>query len=446
MGRLVAAALLLTTLLLAHAAEKPGTPINIQNLECGSRWRVELLNAEGDWQGDVNFELLGADRLLYVLDLQDTTKDVSLAEISLQATQPDKSILSMTLSLPLCNEQLCVQPYYFMRTAPGMMEALSSAVALGLARLTVHLADADSSRLGGEILLDCGSLPREASHMASLDSSEPQKAKITCPLPQSPVAYEIPLGCTQVQDKLKERCGLTPQAVALASGFLYDSEAQLGAGFGAGLSMCLPEGCKPCDMALDAVQVISMDTQGNFEVAAEKAPVVGDLLTEAELLEALPEDKPATDKAPCHPACTQPGFGVLYDIPRTCDHFSDRAAVACGVSMVDLASAAAGLRSGGFTGFGPGASVCLPDSCDPCAPSAEFDDALEVGVESAALHERTAEEQEGAEIEFDVSQDSEGAYGDMAELQQASAEDLLADEHDGAQGRIGALLHMVGVQ
>ena len=108
--------------------------------------------------------------------------------------------------------------------------------------------------------------------------------------------------------------------------------------------------------------------------------------------------------------------------------------------MVDLASAAAGLRSSGFTGFGPGASVCLPDSCDPCEPSSEFDDVVEVedGMNAAALHERTAEEQSG--VEFEGEDD----------WQQASALDLLADEHGEVQGRVSSsrrsLLHMVGLQ
>lgn len=69
-----------------------------------------------------------------------------------------------------------------------------------------------------------------------------------------------------MQERLQTHCGLSPQAVALASGFLYSAESQAAAGFGPGLSVCLPEGCKPCEVEAMAMKTIQMRSDGHFQV------------------------------------------------------------------------------------------------------------------------------------------------------------------------------------
>ena len=44
-----------------------------------------------------------------------------------------------------------------------------------------------------------------------------------------------------LQERLQAHCGLSPQSVALASGFLFSSNSQPLAGFGVGYSICVPE-------------------------------------------------------------------------------------------------------------------------------------------------------------------------------------------------------------
>ena len=47
------------------------------------------------------------------------------------------------------------------------------------------------------------------------------------------------------QERLQAHCGLSPQSVALASGFLFSANSQPSAGFGVGYSMCIPEVLTP---------------------------------------------------------------------------------------------------------------------------------------------------------------------------------------------------------
>ena len=136
---------------------------------------------------------------------------------------------------------------------------------------------------------------RALSHAApaALEAEDPELGTdVFCPLPQAPKAYTIPEGCHGVQvrfrsslssaqscqastyvlfafvawlscgladafcaqtevtaqltslllqERLQAHCGLSPQSVALASGFLFSSNSQPFAGFGVGYSICLPE-------------------------------------------------------------------------------------------------------------------------------------------------------------------------------------------------------------
>lgn len=109
--------------------------------------------------------------------------DASLAEISLQATQHDGSLLSLTLALPLCNELFCPEPFFF-QTSSAMMQTLMSAATLGVARLTVQATGPYGQQLQGDIVLDCNVSPLTIPQDASL--------QISCPLSQAPVAYQIP--------------------------------------------------------------------------------------------------------------------------------------------------------------------------------------------------------------------------------------------------------------
>ena len=54
------------------------------------------------------------------------------------------------------------------------------------------------------------------------------------------LVYAWLTGC-MLQERLQAHCGLSPQSVALASGFLFSSNSQPFAGFGVGYSICVPE-------------------------------------------------------------------------------------------------------------------------------------------------------------------------------------------------------------
>lgn len=101
-------------------------------------------------------------------------------------------------------------------------------------------------------------------------------------------------------------------------------------------------------------------------------------------------------------ACTHPDFPITYHVPSSCDRFSDRAAITCGLSLVQLASASTLLRSGDFAGFAPGAAVCLPDGCDPCS-NEEWFDTLMADVMDADLQKAAALGQDGPLETWDIT-------------------------------------------
>ena len=146
-----------------------------------------------------------------------------------------------------------------------------------------------------------------------------------------------------------------------------------------------------------------------------------------------------TDKQqPClqvawHPACDRPGFQSLYDIPTSCDRFSDRAAAACGISMVDLAGASASLQAGGFTGFAPGRSVCLPDGCDPCADDSWLDVIMADQGRQQAL---------AVAWDLDVPVMDAGSADSIGQPASVDAEECEEDAADAVKKRIASLLNI----
>lgn len=167
----------------------------------------------------------------------------------------------MTLRLPLCNDLFCPEPFFF-RSTSGMMNTLLSAVSLGLARLNVQTTGEAGQLLHGELAMNCN--PSALDSVASTSS-------ISCPLTQAPVAYEVPKGCKGVQERLQTHCGLSPQAVALASDFLYSVDGQSTAGFAPGHFICLPEGCRPCDKEPIGMETSQMTSEGHFQVESDIA-------------------------------------------------------------------------------------------------------------------------------------------------------------------------------
>lgn len=60
-------------------------------------------------------------------------------------------------------------------------------------------------------------------------------------------AYEIPQGCGDFTEALRNQCGLDAEAIASATGMEYFPAF---AGFGPGKTVCLPEYCQPCQPAV----------------------------------------------------------------------------------------------------------------------------------------------------------------------------------------------------
>ena len=103
-------------------------------------------------------------------------------------------------------------------------------------------------------------------------------------------------------------------------------------------TVCLPEDCDPC-----------------APYPAEPTPVMS-----------------------AEPDCSSSNyfFTKAYSIPAGCGYVPEALEVACGVSAEAVAEASGHQRYPQYAGFGEGRTICVPDTCDPCAGEGDVTVAL----------------------------------------------------------------------